>query len=170
MPPTGEAGKASTWEKAFSTDAALDGSCTYGNDGGVVRRLLLSIVVLVIAVFVTGGALPRAGSTLTTNAKVEARHHPAKVKTIAKLKIAHLEKRADALYDDDDTDDDDDDVAGLMPPQTGADDDDASPQQPTLVTHENVFLASEAPSFTPHEDPLGPASGHRRPEEPPPRA
>lgn len=133
-----------------------------------MRRLLLAIVLVIIAVFVTGGTLPRAASTAPAQAKVELRHQ-AKTKTIAKVKSAHLEKRADALYEDDDTDDDDDDVAGLMPPQTDDDDGDASPQQPALAVQDHITLASDAPSFTPGDDTLGPASGHRRPEEPPPR-
>ena len=125
-----------------------------------MRRVLLALFVLLVAVFVTGCTAPRTVSA----GGVAKRHHHAQ--TLRGLHAVSLEKRADALYD---VDDDDDAEIGLLCPDAAAPDDDASPQAANGADALSALSPRSPSAFSFVDDGLGPAFGHTRATEHPPR-
>jgi hypothetical protein len=136
--------------------------------GLIVRLLSLVVLVLGVVSFGHGRPAPQSSGASSAHEARTVRAPRARHLAIARaLAHAYAETRAHALYDDDD--DDDDDGGWLVPPPTPQNDDDAAPSE--IATYGLSEREAPPDAATPATAvDLGPAAGHDRQDEPPPRA
>jgi hypothetical protein len=119
-----------------------------------VRRLLFAVIVMTLAILAMGGGRSTSRAP---------RHRAV---AYASVHVMHIDRHADSLDDDDDGDDDEE--IGLATPPVQLDDDDASPQVASTVDPE-ISIDEDMTTVPSCAEGLGPAHGHRRAEDRPPR-
>ncbi len=132
---------------------------------GVLRWIVL-LVGLLLTAFIGGCGGARVTTPEAPTARHEVRHarHP----TVKKKPVRQIESSSQALYDDDD--DDEDDEVGLASPTSSNDPDDASPAPMQCPVASIPVPHADDPITLSPVTGLGPAHGHDRPDEHPPRA